>query len=103
MATPSPREILPVDVLLIRFFFVLIVGVICVVIRPFHLELLWDAGVGVLIGIAIVVFEWRLRAMSLKRLIGAAIGSVLGVIGAYLFALVIRNSISPSPIPSSLL
>jgi len=34
-----------------------------------------------------------LRLVSLKRLIGAAIGSILGIIGAYLFALVIRTSI----------
>src|SRR5271170_6651949 len=54
-----------------------------------------DAGVGALLGIAIVTFEWRLRLVSLKRLIGAAIGSVLGIFGAYLFALVIRNSIPP--------
>jgi len=90
-----------VDVVLIRILFVLIVGVICFLIHPFNLARL-DAAVGLLIGIAIVVFEWRLRAMSLKRLIGAAIGSVLGIIGAYLFALVIRNSISPSPIQSFL-
>src|SRR6202451_3072521 len=31
--------------------------------------------------------------MSLNRRIGSAIGSVLGIIGAYLFALVIRNSV----------
>jgi uncharacterized protein YacL len=55
-----------------------------------------------LIGAGIIVFEWRLRAMSLKRLIGAAIGSVLGIIGAYLFALVIRNSIPASPTQSFL-
>jgi len=54
------------------------------------------------IGVAIIVFEWRLRAMSLKRLIGAAIGSVLGIVGAYLFALVIRNSIPSCPIQSFL-
>ena len=40
--------------------------------------------------------------MSLKRLIGAAIGSVLGIFGAYLFALVIRNSIPPRPTQSFL-
>ena len=53
----------------------------------------FDAGVGALIGAAIVMFEWKLRMVSLKRLIGAAIGSFLGICGAYLFALVIRNSI----------
>jgi uncharacterized protein YacL len=91
-----------VDVVLIRLLFVLIVGVICALIHPFNLPSRLDAAVGLLIGVAIIVFEWRLRAMSLKRLIGAAIGSVLGIIGAYLFALVIRNSIPPSPIQSFL-
>jgi len=91
-----------VDVVLIRLLFVLIVGVICALIHPFNLPSRLDAAVGLLIGVAIIVFEWRLRAMSLKRLIGAAIGSVLGIIGAYLFALVIRNSIPPGPIQSFL-
>ncbi len=90
------------DVLLIRLLFVLIVGVICFLIRPFNLASNFAAAVGLLIGAAIIVFEWRLRAMSLKRLIGAAIGSVLGIIGAYLFALVIRNSIPVSPTQSFL-
>ena len=85
------------DFVFIRLLFVIIVGVVCFLIRPFNLPSSLAAAVGLLIGIAIVVFEWRLRAMSLKRLIGAAIGSVLGIVGAYLFALVIRNSISPSP------
>jgi uncharacterized protein YacL len=40
--------------------------------------------------------------MSLKRLIGAAIGSILGIFGAYLFALVIRNSIAAGPTQSFL-
>ncbi len=90
------------DVVLIRVVFVIIVGVICFVIRPFNLPQNYDALVGAIIGGAIVVFEWRLRVMSLKRLIGAAIGSVLGIVGAYLFALVIRNSIPPSPTQSFL-
>jgi uncharacterized protein YacL len=42
----------------------------------------------------VILFEMRLHKVSLKRLIGAAIGSVLGILGAYLFSLVIRNSIS---------
>jgi uncharacterized protein YacL len=84
------------DVVLIRLLFVLVVGLTCYLIQPFGLRSNLDAAVGLLIGSAIILFEWRLRAMSLKRLIGSAIGSVLGIIGAYLFALVIRNSIPPS-------
>ncbi len=57
---------------------------------------------GALIGAAVVLFEFRLRQVSLKRLIGAVIGSILGIIGAYLFSLVIRNSISPGPTQSFL-
>ena len=90
------------DVLLIRLLFVVIVAVVCSLIRPFNLPSHLDAAAGVAIGAAIIVFEWRLRAMSLKRLIGAAIGSVLGIIGAYLFALVIRNSIPAGPVQSFL-
>ena len=88
--------------LLIRILFVIIVGVIAFLIHPFNLPTNLDAAVGVLIGAAIILFEWRLRVMSLKRLIGAAIGSVLGIFGAYLFALVIRNSIPSSPTQSFL-
>jgi uncharacterized protein YacL len=82
-----------VDVVFIRLLLVLIVAVICFFIDPFNLPRNLDAAAGLLIGAVIIVFEWRLRVMSLKRLIGAAIGSVLGIIGAYLFALVIRNSV----------
>jgi uncharacterized protein YacL len=85
----------PVDVVLVRALFVIFVAVTCYLIQPFGLRSNLDAAVGVLIGIAIVIFEWRLRLVSLKRLIGAAVGSVLGIFGAYLFALVIRNSIPP--------
>ena len=84
------------DVVLVRLFFILFVGLICYLIQPFGLHSNLDAAVGLLIGSAIITFEWRLRVMSLKRLIGAAIGSVLGIFGAYLFALVIRNSIPES-------
>jgi len=45
--------------------------------------------------LAVILFEVRLHKVSLKRLIGAAIGSVLGILGAYLFSQVIRTSIPP--------
>jgi uncharacterized protein YacL len=84
-----------VDIVLVRLLFVLVVAVTCFVIQPFNLPGKWDAGVGACIGAAIVLFEWKLRTVSLKRLIGAAIGSIMGICGAYLFALVIRSSVPP--------
>ena len=80
---------------LIRFLFVVVVAVTCYVLGPFRLPQIQDAGVGALVGLAIVLFEWQLRRVSLKRLIGAAIGSLLGICGAYLFSLVIRSSVPP--------
>jgi len=83
-----------VDLFLVRFLFVLVVAVTCYLIKPFGLPSKLDyAGLGAVIGLSIVLFEWKLRRVSLKRLIGAAIGSILGIFGAYLFALVIRSSI----------
>src|SRR6201993_3095897 len=82
-----------VDLILVRLFFIIVVGATCFIIDPFNLPRSYDAGVGAMIGAAIVLFEWKLRTVSLKRLIGAAIGSILGICGAYLFALVIRNSV----------
>jgi uncharacterized protein YacL len=84
-----------VDIILVRLLFVVVVAVTCFVIRPFGQPPNTDAGIGALIGTVIVLFEWKLRMVSLKRLIGAAIGSLLGICGAYLFALVIRSSIPP--------
>src|SRR6201993_3095466 len=88
-----PGRSILVDLVLVRVLFVLIVAVACYVIQPFGRSAQFDAALGVLIGLAVILFEWRLRLVSLKRLIGAAIGSILGICGAYLFALVIRSSV----------
>jgi len=82
-----------VDLVIIRLAFILVLGVACALLQPFGLGRQTAAAAGLALGIAVILFELRLRAVSLKRLIGAAIGSVLGIFGAYLFSLVIRNSI----------
>ena len=82
-----------VDIIFVRLLFVVVVALTCFAIEPFNLPRMANAGAGALIGAAIVLFEWKLRTVSLKRLIGAAIGSILGICGAYLFALVIRSSV----------
>ncbi len=85
------------DMVFIRLFFVVVVMVACLVLQPFGLHRLLAAVAGAAIGTAVVLFEYRLRAVSLKRLIGAAIGSILGIFGAYLFSLVIKSSIDHGP------
>src|ERR1700691_2715144 len=64
---------LTVDLILVRLLFVIVVSVTCYVIAPFGLPRNLDAGIGALVGAGIV--------------------SILGICGAYLFALVIRSSV----------
>src|SRR5262249_53594754 len=63
----------------------------------------WFAAIaGVVIGGGGVFFLARLRGVSLKRLIGAVIGSILGILGAYLFCLVFESSITHPETPKVL-
>ena len=99
----GPFNEVRLELALIRTIFVVVVGVTCYFLRPFtfaHEAL--NALVGVVLGGAVVLFESRLRAMSLKRLIGSAIGSVLGIVGAYLFCAVLRFSLPDGRIQSFL-
>jgi uncharacterized protein YacL len=85
------------DLFFIRIVFIAVVAVACYHLQPFGLARLspWmSASAGAVIGVAIVVFEARLRVVSLKRLIGAVIGSSLGILGAYLFSLVLNSTIT---------
>ena len=88
------------DLVLIRTIFVLTVVVASFLLQPFGLGRYGDAGAGLLLGGAVILFEVRLRGVSLKRLIGAAIGSTLGIIGAYLFSLVLRNALQAGRLQS---
>ena len=62
-------------------------------LRPFALEPIPAAAVGLLSGVAIIIFEIRLRRISLKRLIGAAAGSILGIVGAFLMSQVMDGGL----------
>jgi uncharacterized protein YacL len=81
------------DLLFIRLVFIVFVGVAAFVLQPFGLSPLESAAAGTGIGVAIILFEMRLRRISLKQLIGAVIGSILGILGAYLFAHVLGESL----------
>jgi len=90
------------DLVIIRALFVLTVVAASYYLQPFGLGRPIDAAIGFVLGSAVILFEVRLRTVSLKRLIGAAIGSILGIIGASLFSVVIRNAVSQPRIQSFL-
>ena len=83
------------DLLIVRAFFLALIAVAAFFLKPFQLAPPVAAGAGFLLGVAIVLFEIRLKQVSLKRLIGAAIGSVLGILGAFLISLVLERALPP--------
>ena len=84
------------DILIIRILFVAIVTASAYFLRPFGLPNYLAAAIGLALGLGIIVFEIRLRRVSLKRLIGAAIGSVLGILGAFLISRILDESLGGS-------
>ena len=50
-----------------------------------------SAALAALVAVAIIFFEIRIRRASLKTLIGAAVGSILGIVGAYLIGSLISR------------
>ena len=63
--------------------------------HPFGLSALLAAVVGLLFSFAVFLFEMRLERASLRRLIGAAVGSILGILGSYLMGLVLGRTSIP--------
>jgi uncharacterized protein YacL len=96
------------NILIMRSFFVLLLGLTGYFLTPFK-----DAAAGfslpqriagglagLAVGFGVVFFEMRVKEVSLKRLIGAAIGSILGIVGAVLMAIIFQwalpgNSVLP--------
>ena len=63
--------------------------------RPFSLSKELGAAAGFLFALGVILFEVRLRKASLRRLIGAVTGSILGILGAYLSSLILSHTIMP--------
>jgi uncharacterized protein YacL len=83
------------DMLAFRVIFT----VVCVAagfhFRPFSVSKEFGALAGLVFALAVILFEVRLRRASLRRLIGAAVGSILGILGAYLTSLILTHTTMP--------
>jgi uncharacterized protein YacL len=90
------------DVVVVRLLFVALLAAVCFFLRPFGLTGWMGAAVGAAAAGAVIVFELRVRALSLRRLIGAVTGSVLGIVGAALFCLVLRSAPLPEATSAAL-
>ena len=84
------------DLVIARVLFVVVLTASAWLLHPFQLQPPIAASGGLVLSLAIIFFEIRLEQVSLKRLIGAAFGSVLGIVGAYVFSLVLAKA-TPEP------
>src|ERR1700693_4065888 len=83
------------DMLGIRIIFTAICLAAGFHFRPFSVSKESGALAGLFFAIAVILFEVRLRRASLRRLIGAATGSILGILGAYLTSLIFTHTSMP--------
>jgi uncharacterized protein YacL len=90
------------DLGLVRAALIFVFAAACYFLEPFGMSRWISAGAGAVAAGFVILFELRVRAMSLKRLFGAVIGSLLGIAGAFLFSLVLRNSLPPGRVLSLL-
>src|SRR5437870_10286923 len=89
------------DVILLRFVFAAFLMSAGYVLHPIPGHRLFSTFAAAMIAVAIIFFEIRIRRASLKTLIGAAVGSILGIIGAYLIGTLITSQESAAVPPES--
>lgn len=91
------------DVLILRIAFVGMLILLGYLLNPFErtqrfglsnidnesVRRLLSASLGAAVALLIIAFEMRVRKASLKTLIGAAVGSILGIVGAFLIGVLI--------------
>jgi uncharacterized protein YacL len=101
------------DIILIRAVFSLILIIAGYLIRPVPVSLAQSLGLGgevaarilsavtaAIIAAGIIYFELRIRRASLKTLIGAAIGSTMGILGSSLMGFLITLQYWDQPLKS---
>jgi uncharacterized protein YacL len=80
------------DIILVRTIFAIVLTGAAYYIEPFGLTGASTIALGLLSALGIIYFEHRLKTATLKRLIGAAVGSTMGIVGAYLISDLLTNT-----------
>ena len=82
------------DLIIIRAIFIIVLTISAYALHPFQTQPWVAAAGGLVLGACIIFFEIRLEQVSMKRLIGAAVGSVLGIFGAFGMSLVLGPAVN---------
>jgi hypothetical protein len=80
------------DIWVVRVIFALTLTLTAYAFEPFGLRGLSAVALGLVCAVGIVYFEHLLKRATLKRLIGAAVGSILGMAGAALISFVLNRT-----------
>src|SRR5580658_2308503 len=83
------------DMLALKIVFTAVCVLVGYHFRPFSISKELGAVAGLLFAGAVIFFETRLQQISLRRLIGASAGSILGILGAYLTSLIFTHTTMP--------
>ena len=89
------RFVMHADIILIRIIFTAVLIAAGYILQPFD-NRLTSVIVAALVASLIIFFELRVRRASLKTLIGAAVGSIMGIFGAFLLGMLISQQESPA-------
>lgn len=81
------------DIVVVRLIFAITLTVVAYRTQPFGFAGIFAIGVGLAGALGIIYFEHRLKRATLKRLIGAAIGSIMGITGAVLISHMLTDTI----------
>jgi uncharacterized protein YacL len=89
------------DFVLIRLVVTAFLVVAGYLLHPIPGHPLISASAAALVALGIIFFELRIRRASLKTLIGAAFGSIMGIVGAYLIGSLISSQESMAVAPGT--
>ncbi len=82
-----------VDIVVVRLIFAATLTLVAYYSHPFGIQSPYALVVGLGSAIGIIYFEHRLKRATLKRLIGAAVGSIMGIIGAVLISHMLTDTV----------
>src|SRR6266704_183837 len=82
-----------VDIVIVRLIFAITLTLVAYFIQPFGFSGLYTIVLGLTSAVGIIYFEHRLKRATLKRLIGAAIGSIMGIVGASLISHMLTDTV----------
>src|SRR2546421_6684084 len=81
------------DIVVVRLIFAITLTLVAYFIQPFGFHGPLAIAVGLVSAIGIIYFEHRLKRATLKRLIGAAVGSIMGIVGASLIRHMLTDTV----------